>query len=287
MPRNLAAVGAAAVLAASIVLGCEAPEEEAGEVLAAVVAGDWRSGTDRARDRYRRPAESLEFWGLAPGMTILEVQPGAASWWTEILAPYAHRTGGAYYATGADLDDPNVPAGARRARAEFEARYTARPEVYGDVRVVGWGAPSSSLPAETFDFILTARSVHGWHAAGTAARVFDDLFAALKPGGILALEQHRADPDEFDPSVLTGYLPEAYVIEQAERAGFRLVARSEINANPLDTKDHPFGVWTLPPVRASAPVGSNEPPDPSFDRARYDAIGESDRMTLRFEKPRA
>jgi predicted methyltransferase len=120
---------------------------------------------------------------------------------------------------------------------------------------------------------------------GVVGKVFADFHRALKPGGILALEQHRADPGPQDPGAENGYVTEAYVIEQAEKAGFKFVERSEINANPRDTKDHPFGVWTLPPMRTSVPYGRGLPPDPTFDHSKYDAIGESDRMTLKFRKP--
>jgi predicted methyltransferase len=213
------------------------------------------------------------------------VQPGGG-WWTEILAPYARMTNGRYFATGADLANPKLSEGARKSRAEFEAKYAARPEVYGKVQLVNWGAQSAPLPANTFDLILTARSVHGWMGNGIVEKAFRDFHTALKPGGILALEQHRANPGPQDPKGESGYVTEAFVIEQAEKAGLRLVARSEINANPKDTKDHPFGVWTLPPTRTTVPYGSGQPPNPDFDRKKYDAIGESDRMTLRFQKPR-
>ena len=252
----------------------------AAEAIAAAVTGDWRSPEQTSRDAARHPRESLEFWGLEPGMTILEVQPGGG-YWTEILAPFAHRTGGLYYATAADLDNPETSEGARKGRAAFEQRLASRPELYGKPKYVNWGAKSKPLPANTFDFILTARSVHGWLGNDMAEKVFEDFYRSLKPGGILALEQHRAKPGKDDPKGSTGYVSEARVIELAERAGLELVARSEINANPKDTADHPFGVWTLPPTRRS-PEGN----DPSFDRAKYDAIGESDRMTLRFTKPR-
>jgi predicted methyltransferase len=254
-------------------------------VLAQVVAGDWRTPEARARDAARHPAESLTFWGLKPGMAVLEIQPGAASWWTEILAPYAKRTGGKFYATGADLANPELPETARKARADFEARYAAKPDLYGKVEVVNWGAKSAPLPAETFDFILTARSVHNWMGTpGMVQKTFKEFHDALKPGGILALEQHRANPGPQDPKAASGYVTEAYVIEQAEKAGFKLAGRSEINANPKDTKDHPFGVWTLPPNLRSTPYGSKEV-DPNFDHSKYIAIGESDRMTLKFVRP--
>ena len=250
------------------------------------VAGEWRTSEQKARDAYRRPVEALTFWGLKPGMSILEVQPGAASWWTEILAPYARLTGGTFTATGPDLNSPEVSDRARKARAAFEAKYGVRPDIYGKVNVVGWGPKSAPLPAKSYDFILTARSVHGWMANDLVEKSFRDFYGALKPGGILALEQHRANPGEQDPKAKSGYVTEAYVIEQARKAGFELAARSELNANPKDTKDHPFGVWTLPPTRTSVPYNSGQPPNPAFDHSKYDAIGESDRMTLKFVKPR-
>ena len=167
------------------------PEQDASAdpVLAEVVAGDWRTPEARARDVARHPVESLTFWGLKPGMTILEIQPGSASWWTEILAPYAKRTGGEFYVTGADLANPQLPEAARKARADFEARYAAKPELYGKVGVVDWGANSAPLPADTFDLILTARSVHGWMGTpGVVEKTFKEFHDALKPGGILTIK---------------------------------------------------------------------------------------------------
>jgi predicted methyltransferase len=253
--------------------------------LLAAVAGDWRSADNKSRDKYRHPVEALTFWGLAPGMTVLEVQPGGG-WWTEILAPYAQRTGGRFYATAVDLSNPEVPEAARKSRAEFEQRYAAKPDLYGKIELVNWGLKSAPLPANTFDFILTARSVHGWiRSPGMVEKAFRDFAGALKPGGILAVEQHRANPGPQDPKAVSGYVTEAFVIEQAEKAGLELAARSEINANPKDTKDHPFGVWTLPPTLRSTAYGSDAT-DPSFDHSKYLAIGESDRMTLKFVKPK-
>jgi predicted methyltransferase len=254
--------------------------------LAAAVAGDWRSAEHKARDPHRHPQESLQFWGLKPGMSVLEIQPGNPGWWTEILAPYAKATNGKYTATGADLANPELSAGARKSRAEFEATYAAKPDVYGKIELVNWGPKSAPLPADEFDLILTARSVHGWMGGGNYMAVdkaFREFHRALKPGGILAVEQHRAKPGPQGPKADGGYVTEAYVIEQAEKAGFKLEAKSEINANPKDTKDHPFGVWTLPPTRQSS-EDDDKPAPAGFDRAKYDAIGESDRMTLRFRK---
>jgi predicted methyltransferase len=253
--------------------------------LAASVNSESRSADDKGRDQYRHPQEALAFWGLQPGMTILEVQPGGG-WWTEILAPYARATGGKYYATAADLDNPELSEGARKGRAEFEAKLAAKPEVYGTVTLVNFGAKSKPLPENTFDFALSARSVHGWMGNGLTDKILKDLYGALKPGGILAIEQHRANPGEQDPKAASGYVTEAFVIEQAQKAGFELVDRSDINANPADTKDHPFGVWTLPPTKRTRPYSEGpDAHDPKFDRTKYDAIGESDRMTLKFRKP--
>jgi predicted methyltransferase len=279
--------GAAMLLPASGAIAADAPATTAAPdpVLVQVVAGDWRTPEAKARDASRHPVEALTFWGLKPGMTILEVQPGAQSWWTEILAPYAKRTGGKFYVTGPDLANPDLPEAARKSRAAFEARYGANPDLYGKIDVVNWGAKSAPLPKDTFDFILTARSVHGWMGQpGMAEKTFREFYDALKPGGILALEQHRANPGPQDPKAPTGYVTEDYVITLAKQAGFTLAAKSELNANPKDTKDHPFGVWTLPPMLRSTAYGSKVDEDPSFDHSKYIAIGESDRMTLKFVK---
>jgi len=262
--------------------GQEAPEP----ALQQAIAGDWRAANAKSRDAARRPAEVLTFWGLTPGAVILEVQPGGG-YWTDILAPYARMTGGRYVATAADLANPKLPDGARKARAEFEARLAAKPEVYGKLELVNWGAQSAPLPTNSYDFILTARNVHGWLGApGMVDKAMREFAAALKPGGTLAVEQHRAGPGPHDEKAATdtGYVSEAFVIERAEKAGLKLVAKSEMNANSKDTKDHPFGVWALPPTRTSVAYGSGQPPNPKFDHSKYDAIGESDRMTLRFVK---
>ncbi len=250
--------------------------------LQAAVAGPQRSDAHKARDPARRPVETLTFWGVKPGQTIIEISPGSG-YWTEILAPYAKATGGAYVATAADLANPNISEGAKKARADFEAKY-ADTAKYGSIRYVGFGPTSAPLgPAGSADMVITARNVHNWATQPALLdKVMKDFHAVLKPGGIFAVEEHRADPKPEAPGLSSGYMSEATVIAAAQKAGFRLAAKSEVNANPKDTKDHPFGVWTLPPVRRSAPPG--QPANPQFDRAKYDAIGESDRMTLRFVK---
>jgi predicted methyltransferase len=278
--RNTAAVIAMAAFAMSSVVGLAAAETKGVQAIESAVSGSWRSADAKERDSQRHPVEALEFWGLKPGMTILEVQPGGG-WWTEILAPYARANQGNFYATAADLADPKLSEGAKKNRADFAAKY-ADEKVYGKVNLVDWGDNAAPLPADKFDFVLLARGLHGWVRGGSAEKNLAKIFAATKPGGVLAIEQHRAKAGQ-DPSVFNGYLDENYVISLVEKAGYKLAGKSEINANPKDTKDHPFGVWTLPPTRQSSEGG--KPVDPAFDRARYDAIGESDRMTLRFEKP--
>jgi predicted methyltransferase len=249
--------------------------------LKAAVDGAWREPANRARDVYRHPLESLTFWGLKPGMTVVEVDPGARGWWTEILAPYARATGGAYIAALPDRAGAGESLDA--AHAAF-SKGVADKAIFGDVKAYDFGPQHpDAIPAGSADFVLVARAFHNWARQGDATDVYmRAFFAMLKPGGILAVEQHRA-PEGADPRAGTGYVPESYVIDAARKAGFTLDAKSEINANPSDTRDYPFGVWTLPPTRRSAPQG--QPPDPKFDHAKYDAIGESDRMTLRFRKP--
>ena len=268
-----------------------APVVNTASTIEAAVSGDWRNAEDRSRDSARHPVAALEFYGLAPGMAILEVQPGGG-WWTEILAPYARANGGSFYATAADLANPELPEASRTARDAFAARFAAKPEVYGAVNLVNFGAKSAPLPAATFDFILSARSVHGWINNNVADKMFADFFQALKPGGILAIEQHRANEGTLASDPITGtasgYVMQSSVVAMAEKAGFTLEASSEINANAADTKDHPFGVWTLQPSARTRPYSEGaDASDPKFDRSKYDAIGESDRMTLKFRKPAA
>jgi predicted methyltransferase len=224
-----------------------------------------------ARDQYRHPRESLSFWGLRPGMTILEIWP-SGGYWTEILAPYAKATNGRYIAAVSSTERP------------LNARFN-NAAVYGTITTSVFNEKSGPLAAPgTVDFLLTARNIHDWPVTpGMTEKAFADFYAALKPGGILAVEDHRSDPRPMKKDASDGYISTAAVVTYAQDAGFKLEAQSEINANPKDTKDYPFGVWTLPPTRQSAAEG--QPADPKFDHAKYDAIGESDRMTLRFRKP--
>jgi len=280
---------AVAALAATLLNACAATgattrtAAKSDAALAAVLAGPQRAADQKERDAERRPGASLAFWGLKPGASILEVQPGGG-WWTQILAPYAARTGGRYTATAADLANPNLAPAARQGRERFAATY-ADAAVYGKVELVNWGPVAAPLPEGQYDFILLSRVIHGWmRQEGAVDRYFAQVARGLKKGGTVAVEQHRAAPGTKADGGESGYVTEQFVIDAAARAGLKLVARSEINANPKDTRDHPFGVWTLPPTRTTVPYGSGKPADPNFDRSKYDAIGESDRMTLRFTK---
>lgn len=278
----LASLTACASATASKDAGAEKPAM-VDLALVDAVGGAWRTPSNVERDQWRKPADALGFWGLKPGMTVLELQPGGG-YWTEILAPYARMTNGRYVATAADLDNPELSQGAREGRARFEARF-ADAAIYGSPSYVNFGAKTTSLGApSSVDFVLNGRNIHNWMSAGTLDQILAQAYAVLKPGGILAIEEHRnAEGAVQDPKAASGYVTEAFVIEAAARAGFKLDARSDILSNPADTRDHPFGVWTLPPNLRSSPYGQE--PDPAFDSAPYAAIGESDRMSLRFVKP--
>lgn len=257
-----------------------AAHAETEDLLAACIASGSRDAHDRQRDVYRHPEQTLRFWGLTPGAAVIEVQPGRG-WWTDILAPYLAKTHGRYIA--ADLSDPGVSQEERRAHAAFERKYVGHPSIYGSVEVVGFGTTTGPLaPVGSVDLVIVSRETHNWVQNGFIKKAFREFYTALKPGGVLGIEDHRAAKGA-DPAADSGYIPEAYVIAEAEAAGFKLAARSDLNANPADTKDHPFGVWTLPPTRRSAPKGS--PSNPAFDHSKFDRIGESDRMTLKFVKP--
>ena len=257
---------AASILAAGMALAM--PAFGADAALTAAIASSHRAPENKARDGARHPEASLAFWGLRPGQTVVEISPGGG-YWSEILAPYAKATGGHYIAANGRGDQKLPPRFADAA-------------VYGPIRYTVFSKDSGPLgPANSADLVLTARNIHNWVGDGSVDKAMKDFYAVLKPGGILAIEEHRSDPKPEAAKANTGYMSTEHVIGLATKAGFKLEARSEINANPKDTKDHPFGVWTLLPVRRSAEQGD----DPKFDHSKYDAIGESDRMTLRFRKP--
>jgi predicted methyltransferase len=246
--------------------------------LVAAIDSPLRSPNFRARDGYRHPLQSLDFWGLAPGLTVIDVVPGGG-YWTEILGPYLTQGAGHYLA---GLPAPADIAPSDTARAAFVTKYGGG--TFGQIGYAPFSAAAGlTTPPGSADMILYCRFIHNlmW-VPGALDRALADFHTALVPGGVLAVEEHRADPRAMVPDARDGYVAEAFVIAAAEKAGFTLAAKSEINANPKDSKDHPFGVWTLPPTRLSGRPG--QPVDPTFSHAKYDAIGESDRMTLRFVK---
>ena len=251
--------------------------------LEAAAAGDWRLPADRARDAWRHPVETLKFWGLKPGQTVVEFWPGAG-WYTDILSPFLADTKGRLYEAELQASDLADPAAAEIVEA-YKRKLSEKKKLYGEVIFTAFGPTSGPVaPDGTADLVLFLRNLHNWMAGGIAEKAFRDALAALKPGGVLGIEEHRGQPGRVqDVLAADGYVQQDYVIQMAKEAGFVLAATSEINANPKDTKDHPFGVWTLPPTRLSAPRG--EPAEPGFDHSKYDAIGESDRMTLKLVKP--
>ncbi len=247
------------------------------------VSGEWRSAVDRDRDKYRHPIELLTFFELSPKDTVIDMWPGAG-YMTEILAPYLTRGKGKYVAA---LFQPGSLA--EKAQTALNDRYRthfgSNKKIYGAVDYSEFGSSSHALAdADSADVVLMLLVIQDWMASGTTEKAFSDAFAALRPGGILGVEQHRADIGTAqDPVASTGYVQEPFVKQLAAEAGFTFVGSSEINANPKDDKDHPFGVWTLPPQRLTAPRGA--PPNPEFDGTLYESIGESDRMVLKFRKP--
>ncbi|MCG8558007.1 MAG: methyltransferase [Proteobacteria bacterium] len=235
------------------------------------LAGGHRSEANRARDRYRHPKETLTFFGLGSDMKVLEMSPGAG-WYTELLAPVLRDHGQLAAAV------PSPTGRSARYAKRFSDLVAKHPDVYDKVDKVLFEYPDhpSLGPANSLDMVLTFRSTHGWINSGKVQDVYRAMYEALKPGGVLGVVQHRAPPGAAaEQSAKRGYVPEAFVVSLCERIGFKLEARSELNANPKDTTDHPKGVWTLPPSLA---LGEQ-------DRDKYLAIGESDRMTLKFRKP--
>ncbi len=275
---KITALGLFCLVTASIA-PAPAPARDYGDnaarvALTALADGAQRSDANRARNVYRHPVDTLLFFGLKPDMTVVELWP-SGGWYTEIIAPYVNAKG-QYYAAG--FDQASTVPFYRKVNTAFADKLAARPDLYGNVKVTELAPPTklAIAPAGTADMVLTFRNLHNWMADGQAEAVMKAAYRALKPGGIFGLVEHRGDPAvSQDPKANSGYVNQDYAIELARAAGFKLVGTSEINANPRDDKNHPKGVWTLPP---SFRLGDK-------DRAKYRAIGESDRMTLKFVKP--
>ena len=246
------------------------------DMMQEILNGAWRSDANKARDVYRHPAETLAFFDVSPHSTVLEIWPGGG-WYAEILVPYASKHG-SY--TGA-INDPLKMTSERskeyyaKQNAALRQKFTDNPAVFGKAQLIEFDPANPVLGMDgSVDTVLTFRNVHNWRMGGQAEGMFKAFYAALKKGGTLGVVEHRANKD-VPADDKSGYVSEAQVIALAEQAGFKLVARSEINANPKDTKDYPGGVWTLPPTLREG----------DKDREKYLAIGESDRMTLKFVKP--
>ncbi|HEV8646339.1 MAG TPA: methyltransferase [Burkholderiales bacterium] len=238
------------------------------------MTGSHRSDANKARDKYRHPKETLLFFGLKPNMTVVEITPGAG-WYTEILAPVMR--GGTYYAAIFQVTAQSSEI-QRTNDGNFRAKLAGDADLYGKVQLSVFAPNAIKVaPTGSADMVLTFRNVHNWAKAGTVDAMFRAFHDALKPGGVLGVVEHRAKPGTaFQRQIDSGYMTEAYVIETAQKAGFKLDNKSEINANPKDTADYPGGVWTLPPTLRNVS---------DADKPKYLAIGESDRMALKFVKP--
>lgn len=253
---------------------CGAVKPAGDDRLQQAVAGEHRSADYVARDQYRHPAETLAFFGLRPDATVVEIWPGGG-WYTEILAPYL-RDQGKYYA--AHFPDLEKPAFFKKARAMYQQKLDAKPDIYSQVKVTELLPPAYTemAPAGSADFVLTFRNVHNWMNNNSAEAMFQAIYTTLKPGGVLGVVEHRAAAGtDLQTMIKSGYVTEQQVRDYAAAAGFEFIAATEINANPKDTKDYAEGVWTLPPTLRLK----------DQDREKYLAIGESDRMTLKFRKP--
>ncbi|WP_372626675.1 class I SAM-dependent methyltransferase [Arsukibacterium sp.] len=266
--------------AVSLVWQTQASEADPRQKLSELALHSERSAEHIARNQYRHPADTLHFFGLKPQMSVLEVWPGRG-WYTEILAPYLKEQGQLTIAQFSHDDGTLKDERAKfwaRLSAELSERIAAQQHYFGTVQQVEFEPPyfQPALAAEQFDMVLSFRNAHIWDERGHLSATLQALYDLIAPGGVLGLVEHRAATLSDTTSVaVEGYLDEAYVIAAAEQVGFELAERSEINANLRDTKDHPKGVYTLPPTLALG----------NYNRELYQAIGESDRMTLKFIKP--
>ena len=271
LPPNLPSMMLRA-LALALLAAWPAYAAEPDPGLQAAVESPLRSDKNRARDAYRHPAETLAFFGIKPDSVVIEIDPGSAGYWTEILAPYL-KAKGRYIAA---LPEPNTDENTAGNQA-FAAKVAANAEAFGKVETAELAGDRRPLgPAGGADFVLTFRNLHNWMAKSEAEAALKAFRAALKPGGVLGIEEHRgSETAPQDPLAKSGYVRQDYAVKLIEGAGFQLAGASEVNANPRDTKDYAVGVWALPPTYRNKEV----------DRDKYKAIGESDRFTMRFTKP--
>jgi predicted methyltransferase len=267
------ALKASTVLALGIGVLAAAPAPPPDPALIAAVSDPARTAAFAARDKARHPAEELAFFGISPEMTVVELWPGGG-YWTEILGPYLAK-GGTYYAAVNAPGDKEEDVGVQRWRA----RVAAQKDRLGTIHETMLGVGHVDIaPPGSADLVLTFRNFHNWMNDGTVDQALAAAFKALKPGGILGIEEHRGRSDKpQDPKAKDGYVSEEYAIAQVKKAGFILVGSSEINANPKDTKDWVDGVWTLPPTLSQK----------DKDREKYIAVGEADNFVLKFQKPKA
>jgi predicted methyltransferase len=265
------------ILLALLLAGSFSPSQAGDEIstLPQIIAGAHRSAEHKARDKYRHPQQTLEFFEIKDDMAVVEIWPGSG-WYTEILAPYLKKHGKLYAAHfSADAEEPYF----KKSLKEYKAKLKERPDLYGKVELTELQPPEKQkiAPDGSVDRVLTFRNIHNWMKNGQAPAVFNAMYKALKPGGILGIVEHRNSPKKpQDPAAASGYVSEDYVIALARKAGFEFLGKSEINANSKDTKNYPEGVWTLPPSLKLK----------QQDRKKYLEIGESDRMTIKFIKPR-
>ncbi len=287
LPLKICAIGGFAAALSACSGGTESSAQNGGDaprpigqpadILNAAIANPARS-ENAARDIYRHPKSTLEFFGLAPNQTVVEIHPGGG-WYSDILAPYAKASGGHF--VGAIYPESRNEFFANANRDFIEKFVT--PSSPDQVSYVQFGNRAGLGESGRADMVLSFRSVHNWMRGGWAEKAFDDFYDVLKPGGTLGIVEHRLPAtEEQDPRALSGYVQEAYVKKLASDAGFEFVGSSEVNANPKDTADHPVGVWTLPP--SNRRVNDNNVLLVE-DGSKYEAIGESDRMTLKFRKP--
>jgi predicted methyltransferase len=260
---------------ASMLTSTVAVADMSSDKLMAAATGSHRSQANIDRNAFRHPVETLSWFGIKDDMTVVEISPGGSGWYTEVLAPYL-RENGKFYAASFDKDSKIEYY--RKNAQKFLDKLAANPEVYDKVVVTEFeiGSKPELQPQGQADMVVTFRNTHNWLNGDIAKPTYDAMYKVLKSGGILGVVQHRGLPHMIGKDwSKKGYVPESEVIRMAEEAGFKLAGKSEINANPKDTKDYADGVWTLPPVYRLK----------DQDRDKYTAIGESDRMTLKFIKP--